>query len=96
VILRHRLAHGGTVYSVYGHLASKPRVHAGDCVRRGARLGIQGDTGDTQNVSLHFEIKRAGRFGPPWGYAPGWPDGYGYFDPKSFIGKRRVKRICPG
>ena len=96
VILEHRRAHGGgRVYSLYGHLASRPAVRVGDCVRRGSRLGRQGDTGDTANVSLHFEIKRSARFGPPYGYAPGPPGEYGYFDPKSFIGHRRAKTLCP-
>lgn len=96
VILEHRRAlGGGRVYSVYGHLASKPKVHVGQCVKRGSRVGRQGDTGDTENVSLHFEIKRRARFGPPYGYAPGPPGEYGYFDPKSFIGHKRAKTLCP-
>jgi murein DD-endopeptidase MepM/ murein hydrolase activator NlpD len=96
VILEHRRARDGhRVYSVYGHLASAPSVRVGQCVRRGSSLGLQGDTGDTSDVSLHFEIKRHPRFGPPYGYAPGPPDGYGYFDPKAFIGHRRAKTLCP-
>jgi hypothetical protein len=95
VILEHRLADGGgAVYSLYGHLASRPTVRVGQCVTRGSSLGLQGDTGDTSDVSLHFEIKRDARFGPPYGYAPGPPGEYGYFDPKSFIGKRRAKSLC--
>jgi murein DD-endopeptidase MepM/ murein hydrolase activator NlpD len=96
VILEHRRQRSGRrVYSVYGHLASKPTLRVGQCVKRGSRLGLQGDSGDTQNVSLHFEIKRKPRFGPPDGYTPGPPGEYGYFDPKSFIGHRRAKTLCP-
>jgi murein DD-endopeptidase MepM/ murein hydrolase activator NlpD len=96
VILEHRRARSGhRVYSVYGHLASEPTVRVGQCVRRRSSLGLQGDTGDTSDVSLHFEIKRHLRFGPPYGYAPGPPDDYGYFDPKAFIGHRHAKTLCP-
>ena len=96
MILEHRGARNGKrVYSVYGHLASNPKVRVGQCVRRGKSLGLQGDTGDTQNVSLHFEIKRKPHFGPPYGYAPGPPDDYGYFDPKAFVGHRHAKTLCP-
>ncbi|HKP91156.1 MAG TPA: M23 family metallopeptidase [Thermoleophilaceae bacterium] len=95
VILEHRRPGGGRVYSVYGHLAGRPKVRVDSCVKRGARLGLQGDTGDTENVSLHFEIKARGRFGPPYGYAPGPPGEYGYFDPNAFIGHRRARTLCP-
>jgi murein DD-endopeptidase MepM/ murein hydrolase activator NlpD len=95
VILEHRRARTGRrVYSLYGHLAAKPKVTVGQCVRRGSSLGLQGDSGDTENVSLHFEIKRRPRFGPPYGYSPGPPGDYGYFDPKAFIGHRRAKTLC--
>ena len=94
VILRHELPGGATVYTLYAHMAAAPKVHVGQCVSGGARLGIQGRSGDTSNVSTHFEFKTKPKFGPPYGYSPGPPDDFGYFDPKSFIGKRKAVDVC--
>lgn len=94
VILEHRLGDGREVYSLYGHLAEPPALTLGQCVARGASFGIQGDTGDTENVSLHFELKRGARFGPPYGYSARAPEEYGYFDPHDFFGTRAAKDVC--
>jgi murein DD-endopeptidase MepM/ murein hydrolase activator NlpD len=41
---------------VYMHLAQPARVHEGDRVHTGQRIGIVGDTGDASGCHLHFEI----------------------------------------
>jgi hypothetical protein len=46
-------------------------------------------------VHLHFEVKSEPRLGPPYGYTPGDPDDFGYFDPKDFVGEREAHDICP-
>jgi hypothetical protein len=94
VVLEHTLPGGGHVSTVYGHLRVPSSVKEGDCVRRGTRLGIMGDTGAAANVHLHFEVKEEPKIGPPWGYTSGDPDDYGYFDPKLYVGEREAVDIC--
>lgn len=94
VVLEHTLPGGGHVSTVYAHLRDLPRLRAGDCVARGARLGTMGSTGAAANVHLHFEVKERPILGPPYGYTNGDPDDDGYFDPRSFVGKREAMDLC--
>jgi len=50
-----RIAHQGTVSSLYAHL-DKVSVKPGDKVERGANIGSVGMTGRTSGPHLHFEI----------------------------------------
>jgi murein DD-endopeptidase MepM/ murein hydrolase activator NlpD len=56
VVIRHDV--GGRVeYSAYAHLrAGSLRVRVGQTVNQGEVIGEVGDTGDTTNVHLHFQI----------------------------------------
>ena len=45
--------------TAYAHL-SRVRVHSGQHVRRGQRLGLAGCTGSCSGTHLHFEIERRG------------------------------------
>ena len=104
VILEHRLASGGRIYSSYSHLAAiEPGLKKGDVVAKGQKLGIMGGSGygqsDYWGVHLHFELKdkpvthNPSGFGTYWGYTPSNPDEYGYHDPRAYFGKVKVVRI---
>ena len=54
------LDHGGSVLSVYAHLA-EIHVVPGTLVRGGSVIALSGDTGDVTGPHLHFEIWRWGR-----------------------------------
>ena len=49
----------GPYTALYAHLSSV-RVHPGQHVRRGQRLGLAGCTGSCSGTHLHFEIERRG------------------------------------
>jgi murein DD-endopeptidase MepM/ murein hydrolase activator NlpD len=49
----------GPYTALYAHLSSV-RVHPGQRVRKGQRLGLAGCTGSCTGTHLHFEIKRRG------------------------------------
>jgi murein DD-endopeptidase MepM/ murein hydrolase activator NlpD len=56
VTIRHE-KDGAVEYSSYGHLKSgSVRVKAGDRVAQGQIIGEVGDTGDSAEVHLHFQI----------------------------------------
>ena len=94
VVLEHTLPGGGRVSTVYAHLRERPAVEPGDCVPRATRLGEMGRTGAAANVHLHFEVKADPRLGPPYGYTSDHPDGFGFFDPKDFVGEREALDVC--
>jgi murein DD-endopeptidase MepM/ murein hydrolase activator NlpD len=54
------IAHGARVETVYGHL-DEVDVRAGDTVRRGQRIGLEGSTGYSTGPHLHFEVHAAGQ-----------------------------------
>lgn len=94
VVLRHELSDGRVVYSVYGHFADRPMVGAGQCVRRGTQLGVEGATGAGSGAHVHVEVKTTDGLGPEYGYSPEPARQHGYFDPNDFIGKVSAKDIC--
>ncbi|MEO0277896.1 MAG: S-layer homology domain-containing protein [candidate division WOR-3 bacterium] len=97
VILEHKLPDGTTVYSLYAHLneiEASILEKLGKEVETGTLLGIvQYKQGGLRH--LHFEIKcepyrhnpsyNRSSDGPHWGYVPGRPEKFGYFDPVAFF-----------
>lgn len=51
--------HGNGFITLYGHL-SKISVSAGQTVKRGDQIGLEGSTGRSTGPHLHFEIRRGG------------------------------------
>jgi murein DD-endopeptidase MepM/ murein hydrolase activator NlpD len=109
VVLEHRLPRGDShrrVYSVYGHLASRPLYSSGEEVTSvDEPLGFMGDTGGASAPHLHLEIQDGDRwedftFGDTehgFSYAPPaqvltdpWYERY--LDPVDFIERRSVWR----
>jgi peptidase M23-like protein len=56
ITIRHE-HNGATEYTSYGHLRSgSVRVHLGDKVAQGQEIAAVGDTGDSAEVHLHFQV----------------------------------------
>jgi hypothetical protein len=55
VVLRHE-KDGRVEYSAYGHLLAGIEVKVGDHVKQGQLIAHVGDTGDSADVHLHFQI----------------------------------------
>jgi len=97
VVLRHLLASGGVVFSLYGHLDHFDHAfHIGERVSQGAPVGVMGGSGFGQptfwGTHVHFELKGAGVLGDPAtgqyeGYTPTPAENWGYFDPNAYIGQ---------
>ena len=52
------IEHSGGVYSTYAHLNPKGiKVQQGDVVKQGQIIGIMGNSGSSEALHLHFEIK---------------------------------------
>lgn len=65
--------HEPKVYSVYAHL--KPhsiRAEVGVKVRRGQVLGLCGNTGNSSEPHLHFQLQDGPLFEKSWGIEPVW------------------------
>lgn len=54
-----RISHGNGIISVYMH-CSQRLVSVGDRVERGQKIATMGDTGNSQGVHLHFEVRTGG------------------------------------
>jgi murein DD-endopeptidase MepM/ murein hydrolase activator NlpD len=63
------LVHGGGLLTLYGHLAVTT-VKVGDHVAQGQQLGIEGTTGNSTGVHLHFEVRLNGIPVDPSPYLP--------------------------
>jgi len=100
VVLRHRLASGGEVFSLYGHLNSfAPGLAEGDNVMKGEVVGLMGGSGfgypTYWGPHLHFELKSAPTCGNPGspehaadlhqGFMPTSATDWGYYSPSDYI-----------
>jgi hypothetical protein len=82
VVLAHRLAEGGVVYSVYAHLRAQDRwPRAGALVGEGEPIGRVGHSGRATGDHLHFEVRRANQLGERWERAA-------VVDPLAFVADR--------
>lgn len=62
------LKHAADVFSMYAHLIpGKVRVKAGQKVKRGALLGLCGNSGNSSEPHLHFQIQDGPLFEKSWG-----------------------------
>ena len=60
--------HGPTLYSAYAHMQpGKLRVKPGQAVKRGAVLGLCGNSGNTSEPHLHFQLQDAPLFEASFG-----------------------------
>jgi len=62
------LKHGDTLYSVYAHLQpGKIRVKTGAKIKRGQVLGFCGNSGNSSEPHLHFQLQDGPRLEKSWG-----------------------------
>ncbi len=61
------IAHGGNMITLYGHLA-EVLVRAGEAVRAGQPIGLEGSTGNSTGPHVHFELRVQGRPTDPMSY----------------------------
>lgn len=65
------LKHGDALYSAYAHLQpGKLRVKEGTKVKRGQVLGLAGNSGNSSEPHLHFQLQDGPRFEKSWGVEP--------------------------
>ncbi|MCP4359108.1 MAG: peptidoglycan DD-metalloendopeptidase family protein [Chloroflexi bacterium] len=89
VIVQHILADGQAILSFYGHLApSSVVLEAGDCVRRGDKVGEIGRPRTPPH--LHFEIRTHMPYTPGPGYWPEDPTTAGWLPPSATIWQERL------
>lgn len=69
------LKHSDTLFSVYAHLQpGKIRVKIGQKVKRGAVLGLCGNSGNSSEPHLHFQLQDGPLFEKSWGIEPVFED----------------------
>ena len=62
------LAHAGNVHSMYGHIKlHSVRVREGAKVKRGTVLGLCGNSGNSSQPHLHFQLQDGPRMDASWG-----------------------------
>lgn len=59
--------HGGGVMTLYGHMTTI-LVQAGETVKRGQQIGVEGSTGHSTGPHLHFEVRIDGKCTNPLNY----------------------------
>jgi murein DD-endopeptidase MepM/ murein hydrolase activator NlpD len=63
--------HAASVFSAYGHMQPGTiRVKVGGSVRRGATLGLCGNSGSSSEPHLHFQLQDGLRIEDSWGITP--------------------------
>jgi murein DD-endopeptidase MepM/ murein hydrolase activator NlpD len=63
------IVHGGGLLTLYGHL-TVTMVKVGDRVTQGQQIGVEGSTGNSTGVHLHFEVRLNGTPVDPSPYLP--------------------------
>jgi murein DD-endopeptidase MepM/ murein hydrolase activator NlpD len=63
------IAHGAGLVTLYGHL-SVTMVRVGDTVAQGQQIGVEGSTGASTGLHLHFEVRLNGTPVDPSPYLP--------------------------
>ena len=61
------ISHAGRMVTLYGHL-DRLLVHAGQVVKAGDVIGLEGSTGNSTGPHLHFEVRLAGLLVDPMKY----------------------------
>jgi murein DD-endopeptidase MepM/ murein hydrolase activator NlpD len=89
VIVRHTFPDGHELLSFYGHLDEDSlKVEAGDCVRRGEKIGEIGRP--TTGPHLHFELRTYMPYAPGRGYMPDDPTLAGWVPPSETVWHSRL------
>ncbi len=69
------LAHEGGVHSMYGHLQLHTlKVREGAKVKRGTVLGLCGNSGNSSQPHLHFQLQDGPRLESSWGVEASFPE----------------------
>ena len=63
------IVHGGGLVTLYGHLTAS-MVTVGQTVTQGQQVGVEGSTGNSTGVHLHFEVRLNGTPVDPSPYLP--------------------------
>jgi len=92
--------HGNRLFTLYAHLASIT-VEDGAEVDADTQLGVMGETGNTDAVHLHFELKLwsvlgnlDSDLGPEWGYTPTHPNLWGYLNPYPYLEYSNIEHMA--
>jgi murein DD-endopeptidase MepM/ murein hydrolase activator NlpD len=92
--------HGNRLFTLYAHLASIA-VEDGAEVDADTQLGVMGETGNTDAVHLHFELKLwsvlgnlDSDLGPEWGYTPTHPNLWGYLNPYPYLEYSNIEHMA--
>jgi len=69
------IAHEGGVHSMYGHLQRHSlKVREGAKVKRGTVLGLCGNSGNSSQPHLHFQLQDGPRIEASWGVEASFPE----------------------
>jgi hypothetical protein len=63
-----KIDHNNGLYTLYGHLHSKPNLKIGSKVKRGDKIGEMGATGRATATHVHYTVIRNGRALQPFNY----------------------------